>query len=55
MNVMTVAKTVITEKKYPATEPSIGCSEDYTPHRGCKADGRAKVSLFDALIFVNSN
>src|SRR6516225_7205727 len=32
-----------------------GGSEDYTPHAVCKADGRAKVSLFDALIFVNSN
>jgi hypothetical protein len=32
-----------------------GRSEDYTPHRGCKADGRAKVSLFDALILANSN
>jgi hypothetical protein len=30
-------------------------SDDYTPHRGCKADGRAKVSLFDALILVNSH
>ena len=41
------------EGPYHGTQHS-GRSEDYH-HRGCKADGRAKVSLFDVLIFVNSN
>ena len=32
-----------------------GGSEDNTPHAECKADGRAKVSLSDALILANGN